>query len=189
MRSSVLRTERGAPLILLLLACALFGAGSSPRAIDVGKSSAQFSVAHIWVERVTGTVPILSGGVSLDPGTVIPENVTAVLDATHITTGEPDRDRSLESPDFFDAAKFPRWTFTSTRIAATGPVSFEMDGDLTIHGVTQPERLDVTVIGDPAHPEYRAKAKIDRHAFGMIRTRLDPTIGNTVDVTLDIVLQ
>ena len=61
-----------------------------------------------------------------------------------------------------------------------------MDGDLTIHGVTQPERLDVTVNGDAVRPEYRAKAQIDRHAFGIIRTRLDPTIGNTVDITLDI---
>ena len=58
-----------------------------------------------------------------------------------------------------------------------------------MHGVTQPERLDVTVIGDPLHPEYRAKAQIDRHAFGMLRTRLDPTIGSTVDITLDILLE
>jgi len=186
MRSSALRTKRGAALAPLILACALLSAAPAPRAIDAAKSSAQFSVAHIWVERVTGTVPILSGGVSLAPGSVIPQSATAVLDATHITTGEPDRDRSLESPDFFDAAKFPQWTFTSTRIVPKGPAMFEMDGDLTIHGVTQPERLDVTVIGDPAHPEYRAKAQIDRHAFEMIRTRLDPTIGNIVDITLDM---
>jgi polyisoprenoid-binding protein YceI len=189
MRSSALRTERGAALASLILACALLAVAPAPRAIDAAKSSAQFSVAHIWVERVAGTVPILSGAVSLEPGSVIPTSATAVLDATHIATGEPDRDRSLESPDFFDTAKFPQWTFTSTRIAPKGPASFEMDGDLTLHGVTQPERLDVTVIGDPAHPEYRAKAQIDRHAFGMVRTRLDPTIGNSVDITLDIVLK
>jgi polyisoprenoid-binding protein YceI len=189
MRSSALRTKRGAGVARLILACALLAAAPAPRAIDAAKSSAQFSVAHIWVERVTGTVPILSGGVSLEPGSVIPQSATAVLDATHITTGEPDRDRSLESPDFFDAAKFPQWTFTSTRIVPKGPATFEMDGDLTIHGVTRSERLDVTAIGDPAHPEYRAKAQIDRHAFGMTRTRLDPTIGTIVDITLDIVLK
>jgi polyisoprenoid-binding protein YceI len=189
MRSSALRTEPGATLARLVLACALLSAAPAPHAIDAAKSSAQFSVAHIWVERVTGTVPILSGGVSLEPGAMIPQSASAVLDATHITTGEPDRDRSLESPDFFDAAKFPQWTFTSTRIVPKGPDTFEMDGDLTIHGVTQSERLDVTVIGAAVHPEYRAKAQIDRHAFGMIRTRLDPTIGNIVDITLDIVLK
>jgi polyisoprenoid-binding protein YceI len=189
MRSSALRTERGARLVLLLLAGVLFAAAPGSRAIDSAKSSAQFSVAHIWVERVTGTVPIVSCAVSLEPGSLIPQSANAVLDATRITTGEPDRDRSLESPDFFDAAKFPRWMFISTRIVAKGPASFEMDGDLTIHGVTQSERVDVTANGDPLHPEYRAKAQIDRHAFGMLRTRLDPTIGNTVDITLDIVLE
>jgi polyisoprenoid-binding protein YceI len=60
---------------------------------------------------------------------------------------------------------------------------------LTIHGVTQPERLNVTASGSPAHPVYHATAQIDRHAFGMAVTRLDPTIGSNVDVTLDIVLQ
>src|SRR5580704_18447170 len=137
--------------------------------------------------RVTGVqtcaLPILLAD------SLIPQSASAVLDPTRITTGEPDRDRSLESPDFFDAAKFPHWTFASTRIVPKGPASFEMDGDLTIHGVTQPERLDVTVSGEAAHPEYRAKGEIDRHAFGMIRTRLDPTIGDTVDITLDIVLE
>ncbi len=189
MRSSALRIESGALLAGLVLACALLAAAPGPSEIDAGGSSAQFSVSHIWVERVTGTVPILRGGVSLEPGSVIPQGATAVLDATRITTGEPDRDRALESPDFFDAAKFPQWTFASTRIVPKRPDSFEMDGDLTIHGVTQPEQLDVTVIGDPVHPEYRAKAQIDRHAFGMLRTRLDPTIGNTVEITLDIVLK
>ena len=189
MRSSALRTERVATFAPLALACALLAAASGPREIDAAKSRAQFSVAHIWVERVTGTVPILGGSVTLLPGSVIPQSATAVLDATRITTGEPDRDRSLESPDFFDAAMFPRWTFASTRIVPNGPASFEMDGDLTIHGVTQAERLDVTASGDPLHPEYRAKAQIDRHAFGMLRTRLDPTIGSTVDITLDILLE
>ena len=143
---------------------------------------------HIWVERVKGTVPILSGSVVLGPGSVIPISVNAVLDATRIATEEPDRDQALESPDFFDAKKFPMWTFFSTRIVPRGPNAFEMDGNLTIHGVTQPEQLNVTVSGDAANPSYRANGQIDRHAFGMTRTRLDPTIGGTADITLDVTL-
>lgn len=178
-----------ATLARLVLAFALLAATPAPRAIDAARSSARFSVAHIWVERVTGTIPILRGSVTLAPGSLIPQSVNAVLDATHVATDEPDRDRSLESPDFFDAAKFPSWTFVSTKVMPTGSNSFEMDGNLTIHGVTQPERLDVTVSGTPSNPEYRAETHIDRHAFGMVRTRLDPTIGNVADVTLDIVLE
>ena len=90
-------------------------------------------------------MPIVRGAVTLPAGSVIPTAVTAVLDATRIRTDEPDRDRSLESPDFFDAARFPQWTFESTKIVPRGPNAFEMDGDLTIHGVTRPERLEVAV--------------------------------------------
>ena len=177
------------PALVGMLACLVLAAAPAAREIDLAKSSAHFSLAHLWVDHVTGTVPILKGSVTLVPGSVIPESATAILDATRISTGEPDRDRSLESPDFFDTAKFPTWTFASTKIVPRGAASFEMDGDLTIHGVTQPERLNVTVSGTPENPAYRAVAPIDRHAFAMTRTRLDPTIGDTVDVTLAITLK
>lgn len=168
---------------------ALLAVAPAARAVDVARSSATFSVQHIWVENVTGTVPILHGSVTLATGTLIPQAVSADLDATRIKTDEPDRDRALTSPDFFDTEKFPQWTFTSTNIVPKGAMAFEMDGDLTMHGQTQREELDVTITGTPQHPHYHAVGHIDRHAFGMVRTRLDPTIGSTVLVTLDIVLE
>jgi polyisoprenoid-binding protein YceI len=171
------------------MAVAVAAASLQPYAIDAARSKAEFSVSHIWVDRVTGTVPILRGSVTVDPGSEIPSSTTAVLDATKISTGEPDRDKSLESPDFFDAGTFPTWSFVSTKIVPKNGRSFEMDGDLTIHGVTQPERLSVTTDGAPPHLSYHATAQIDRHAFGMAKTQLDPTISATVDVTLDVVLK
>jgi polyisoprenoid-binding protein YceI len=177
------------PALSLALIAALLAQSSATRAIDVVKSRASFSVTHIWVERVTGRVPILSGSATFDGGSAIPARVSAVLDATRISTGEPDRDRSLESPDFFDSKRFPTWTFVSTKITPNGATAFEMDGNLTIHGVTQAEHVSVTVSGDNADPVYHATATIDRHAFGMSVTRLDPTIGRTADVTLDVVFK
>lgn len=168
------------------LACA---ESTASRAIDPSKSSAQFSVEHIFVSRVTGKVPILSGEVNLAEGSAIPVEVTAVLDPNGVETGDHDRDKSLESPDYFDTAKFPTWTFASTKIVANGPNSFGMDGTLTIHGVGQPEHLDVTVSGDASNPVYHASGHIDRKAFGMKGARLDPVIGNVADVTLEIVLK
>ncbi len=173
----------------LALVSTLAASAPAPRAIDTARSSAQFSVQHIWVERVKGTVPIVTGSVVLGPGSLIPISASAVLDATRIATDEPDRDRALESPDFFDAKKFPTWTFLSTKIVPRGPSAFEMDGNLTIHGVTQPEQLNVTISGSTTNPSYHANGQIDRHAFGMTRTRLDPTIGGTADITLDVTLK
>jgi polyisoprenoid-binding protein YceI len=174
---------------LISLVATLAAAAPAARAIDPVHSHAQFSVSHIWVERVTGTVPIVSGSVTLADGSVIPTEVTAVLDATRLVTEEPDRDRALKSPDFFDTDKFPQWTFASTKVVPGSARAFEVDGNLTIHGVTRPERLNVTVGGTAANPVYHATTQLDRHAFGMAVTRLDPTIGSTVDVTLDVALR
>jgi polyisoprenoid-binding protein YceI len=168
------------------LAAPAFAQSGVPRAIDPAGSTATFSIAHVFVSRVTGSVPIVSGTVALAAGAPIPTAVDAVLDATKIHTDEPDRDAALESPDYFDTKQFPTWTFASTKIVATGATTFAMDGMLTMHGVSQPEHLAVTVRGDAAHPVFHAVGRIDRHAFGMRGARLDPVIGATADVTLDI---
>ena len=158
-------------------------------AIDATKSKAQFSIEHIFVDHVTGSVPVVSGSLTLPADSLVPTAVSAVLDATKLRTDEPDRDAALESPDYFDAKRFPSWTFVSTAIVATGPATFGMDGVLTMHGIGQPEHLEVTLRGDRAHPLYHAVGTIDRHAFGMRGARLDPVIGATATVTLDIAVE
>jgi polyisoprenoid-binding protein YceI len=158
-------------------------------AVDPAKSKAAFSVQHIWVERVTGSVPIESGSVVLAGDSIIPESITAVLDPGKVASGDRDRDASLVSSDFFDVKNFPEWTFASTKITPVNAGAFGVDGTLTLHGVTVPEHLDVTVRGDPAHRVYHAVGHIDRKAFHMAVSRLDPVIGTTVDVTLDVVLK
>jgi polyisoprenoid-binding protein YceI len=190
---------RAAPLLvtLALLAAAAF-ASQTPvladvsgvqRPIDCHASKATFSVRHVFVERVSGTVPILSGALTLRPGSLIPLDAAAVLDPAHVDTGDGDRDASLESPDFFDAHRFPTWTFTSTRVVPESDAAFGIDGILTVHGVAQSEHLEVTVRHDGARLAYHAVGRIDRHAFGMAVTRLDPAIGGTVDVVLDLVVR
>jgi polyisoprenoid-binding protein YceI len=164
-------------------------ADGDTHAIDAAKSKAAFSVPHVFVERVTGTVPIDGGTVVLAPDSAIPLSLTAELDPAKISSGDHDRDAALVSSDFFDVKADPTWTFTSTKITSVSATAFGVDGTLTIHGVTVPEHLDVTIRGDAAHRIYHAVAHVDRKAFHMPVTRLDPVIGNIVDVTLDIVLK
>jgi polyisoprenoid-binding protein YceI len=188
MRVSIL-----APAFAAALAFAAAASAQTPapvmRAVDAARSRAAFSVQHVFVERVTGSVPIVEGTVALGPDSPIPLSVSAELDPSKVASGDRDRDAALASSDFFDAKTFGVWTFTSTKIVPVDASHFGIDGNLTIHGVTQPEHLDVTVRGDAAHPVYRAVGRIDRRAFHMAVTRLDPVIGGTVDVTLDVVLK
>ena len=165
------------------------GQSAEPHAIDAAKSKATFSVQHIFVQHVTGSVPIVSGTVVLPPDSAVPVSLSAVLDPGRVATGDRDRDASLVSPDFFDVKAYPAWTFESTLITPVDANAFGVDGRLTIHGVAATEHLDVTVRGDAAHRIYHAVGRIDRQAFHMAVTRLDPVIGKIADVTLDIALK
>jgi polyisoprenoid-binding protein YceI len=181
-----------AAIVALLVFGALHGATAQTtetRALDPAKSKAQFAIQHIFVDRVRGTIPIVSGSVDLGAGSLIPVKATAVLDPGRMNTGDRDRDGSLESPNYFDTKQFPAWTFTSTKIVPNGAAAFGMDGLLTIHGVTAPEHLEVVVRGDATHPVYHATGEIDRRTWNMKGTRLDPVIGTEAEITLDVVLK
>lgn len=174
---------------LAFAAVAMLGVTVPTREIDTAASKVTFSVQHVFVERVNGTVPIVRGSVVLPAGSLVPSSVSAILDPSKIKTGEDERDGVLQTSDWFDVKQYPTWTFTSTKIVASSPTAFTMEGALTVHGVARDERFDVTASGTPAHPVYRATGTIDRHAFGISVTRLDPVIGNPVDVTLDVTLK
>ena len=176
-----------------LLAAALSSAAladdTTARSIDAARSKATFTVSHVFVEHVSGAVPIVSGTVTVHAGSAIPVSIVAVLNPGRISTGDPDRDASLESPDFFDAQKFPAWTFASTKITPHGQDSFGVDGVLTLHGASEPEHFEVKVVPDPARTMYHATGQVDRRGFGMAVTRLDPVIGTTASIVLDVVLK
>jgi polyisoprenoid-binding protein YceI len=164
-------------------------AASTDRAVDTVMSKVGFSISHVFVERVNGTVPVASGTASFSSDSPIPESVTVTLDATKVSTGDPDQTGCIQSPDYFDVKKFPTWTFTSTKIISNGAASFGIDGTLTMHGVAQPEHFDVTIRNVRGHQTYHAVGQIDRHLFGMKGSRLDPAIGGIADITMDVILR
>ena len=68
-----------------------------------------------------------------------------------LTTFDETRDGHLQSPDFFDAERFPELRFASTSIASDGD-DVVVDGDLTMKGVTKP----VTLTGKLYGPDHRS---------------------------------
>lgn len=181
--------------ILVVLSAVLFvvshaiAAASTDRAVDAAASKVAFSISHVFVERVNGTVPIASGAATFANDSQIPASVTLTLDATKVSTGDPDQTGCIQSPDYFDVKKFPTWTFTSTKIIARGATAFSIDGSLTIHGVSQPEHFEVAIHSAGVRLTYHAVGQIDRHVFGMKGSRLDPAIGGIADVTMDVILK
>ena len=77
-----------------------------------------------WLAMTSPTQPLISSA-----------------DINSISTGNEQRDGHLKSADFFDAEQFPKLTFTSTSMKKTGDDTYDLTGDLTMHGVTKPVTL------------------------------------------------
>jgi len=80
-----------------------------------------------------------------------PEETTGVLEITiqadSVDTGSGMKNGKLKGKNFFDVEQNPVITFKSTKIVKTGHETYEVDGDFTIRGVSNPEKLTLTVTG------------------------------------------
>lgn len=116
-------------------------------AIDPVHSRIGFSVRHAMVTNVHGKFEKVQGTISIHASDVTKSIVEVTADTASITTGTADRDTHLRSADFFDAEKYPTITFKSTQVTMVDEESLRVVGDLTMHGVTKPVELAVTLTG------------------------------------------
>ncbi|HEV1996124.1 MAG TPA: YceI family protein [Candidatus Acidoferrum sp.] len=117
--------------------------------------------------------------------------IDVTVQAASLDTRSSGRDRVLRSDDFFDVEKYPTLSFRSTRVAATGKETYDVEGDLTIHGVTKRITVPAKVIGVRVMPGigdfagFETTFKIDRRDFGVLGSRWS---GNTVAIDPTVVL-
>jgi polyisoprenoid-binding protein YceI len=115
-----------------------------------------------------------------------------------VSVVEPDALRaSLLGPEFFDAGRHPEITFRSTAVRLAADGDAEVDGELTIRGVTRP----VSGRGHYAAPRtssfgeiagLQLRTTIDRREFGIDWQMPLPAGGNAVgwdvEVNIDLLL-
>jgi len=101
-----------------------------------------------------------------------PDETTGVLEikiqAASVDTGSGMKNGKLKGKDFFDVEQNPLITFKSTKIAQTGPNTYEVDGDFTIRGVSNPEKLTLTISGrGTGTGEIKGTMVFNRKDYGM----------------------
>jgi len=119
--------------------------------IDPSHSRIEFSVKHMAITTVRGHFRSFTFDANTDDaGNLV--SLAASIDATSIDTNVEQRDAHLRSADFLDVANHPTVTFRSTRIQRRSADEYDVQGDLTIRGVTKPARFSMTrspVVRDP----------------------------------------
>ena len=140
--------------------------------LDASHSHVGFVARHLVVSKARGRFGAFDGTITIadEP---LESSVEVTVELASIDTSDEQRDAHLRSGDFFDVEQYPTMTFRSTAVRPAGKGRFEVDGDLTIRGITKPLTLDVRldgVTGDPWGNEriaFSAEAEIDREAWGL----------------------
>jgi len=140
--------------------------------IDTSHSSVEFVVRHLMVAKVRGRFSQFSGTIHVG-ATPEDSSVEVEISTPSITTGDPQRDGHLLSADFFDVETHPTIGFRSAGVRSVKHDRYEVDGELTVHGVTKPVTLDLEYQGSITDPfgndkaVFSASTEIDREDWGL----------------------
>jgi polyisoprenoid-binding protein YceI len=120
-----------------------------------------------------------------------PEETTGALSITiqadSVDTGSGMKNGKLKNKDFFDVEQNPVITFKSTKFVQVAPNTYEVDGDFTIRGVQNPEKLTLTVSGKgKGSSEIKGTMVFNRKDYGMNKGIPFIKIADHVDVSFHL---
>ncbi len=166
-----------------------------PWTVDKNHSSVLFVIRHLGLSNVRGRFDTFESTLDVGPN-LDSVSVTAEVELSSVDTNNADRDAHLRNADFFDTDKNQVMTFRSTSITGQGE-DYELNGDLTIAGVTKPVSFDVEFHGTEVfpgdgstHAGFSATGQIKRSDFGIdfgiIPGAEKVMLGDKVKIELDL---
>jgi polyisoprenoid-binding protein YceI len=113
----------------------------------------------------TGAFEKFSGTIEVDGETL--EKIELTIETKSLKADDRKLTGHLQSPDFFDVKKFPKASFKSKEVKSSAAGKVEIDGELTLHGVTKPIRFPATIKSEGSNVSVEGKYKMNRHDFGI----------------------
>jgi polyisoprenoid-binding protein YceI len=161
--------------------------------IDPAHTSVEFVARHM-LTKVRGSFEEFSGEVMVGDAPA-KSSVRVEIDTASVTTGNEQRDAHLHSSDFFEVDAHPKVIFTSTAFRPTGGTGFELEGDLSVRGVTRPVALKGEFLGwgrdawgnDRLFAE--ARTRVNREDWGLVWNMAVELTGVLVGKEVDLELQ
>jgi polyisoprenoid-binding protein YceI len=188
------------PLSVVLLASAALADAPAftrdPAAVEAGVYAVEpvhtrvlFSVSHMGFSTWYGEFTGASGSLTLDPKAPAKSALDIRVPVASVSTTNAKLDGELKSDQWLDAAAFPDIAFKSDKVIPTGKDKADVQGQLTLHGVTRPVTLHATFNGAGVNVldkhytvGFDARGRIKRSDFG-VKTYV-PLIGDEVDLIL-----
>ena len=185
----------GLTTVLSLGLLPLSRASAAEYIYDQEKSRVGFTLRHLGLVTVEGHFKTFSGSFRFDRRNIEASRVNIAIRAATVDSGIPFRDRHLRSENFFAAEKYPEIRFESKKAGAMHNNRFNVEGDLTIHGITQPVIFETVLLTESWKMNgtqiiaFRAHTFIKRKDFRLGTGKwIDPILFVT-DETLKISLE
>ncbi|MFB0488078.1 polyisoprenoid-binding protein YceI [Methylobacterium sp. OAE515] len=158
-------------------------------AVDPGHTQVGWRVSHMGFSNYAGGFSDVSGTLELQPKNPASAKLSVKIPVASVATTSAKLTDELKGDQWLDAAKFPDMTFVSTKVVPAGKDHAKVKGDLTLHGVTKPVTLDVTLVGAGVNPlskkvtvGFEATGTLKRSEFG-VKTYV-PLIGDELHLTI-----
>lgn len=138
-----------AAVILPALLSAFKANAPAAWAVDKMHAHISFSITHNMTSDVEGSFKVFDAAISTTGDDFAGAIFDFSADAASINTDNEHRDKNLKGADFLDVEKYPKIIFKSTSVVKKTASTYEIKGDLTLHGITKPIVLDALVHTPP----------------------------------------
>ena len=142
--------------------------------LDAAASKVGFET-RFGPDAITGSMPVAKADLTVDFEKLAASRVSVALDVANAEASFPFAAQAMKGPKVLDAADYPQITFVSTAVRARNPSEAQIDGDITIRGVTRPITFDASIwrqqgseSGDLSRLTIRLVGTINRSDFGAV---------------------
>ena len=137
--------------------------------ISPENSKVEFVAAKVTRSH-QGSFKQFAGAIDLVKNSVEGSRVTIDIDTGSVLTDEDDLTKHLKTPDFFDVAKYPKATFSSTNIEPSnaGGATHNVTGNFELHGIKKSIAFPATIQVASDNVSVNAEFSINRKDFGII---------------------
>jgi len=178
-------------LALLLFASPLANATTAIYALDPVHTRVAFAISHAGFSQAIGTVSGSTGTLQFDPDDWSTARLEVSVPLERADLGDADWNRAALAGNLLDAKRYPTASFVSTRVEPDGPNHALVHGTLTLHGVSRPVTLDVTLNALKRHPlppfrrtaGFSATTTISRAEFGIDAWK--SVVGDSVELRIE----
>lgn len=144
-------------------------------ALDPVHTRVMFSVSHAGFSQALGTVSGSHGSLQFDPDDWSQTRLDATVPLEHLEMGDEAWNRAVLARRLLDAHSHPLARFIADSAVQVQPGQGRVCGELSLHGVTRPLCMDVTVNAIKRHPMppfrrtagFSATAQLSRSDYGI----------------------